>query len=333
MDIEVAIKLVDKLFVQAKNEHLNSVQINLLRGVCLNKSYEEIAEICYCSISYIKMIGAGLWRDLSQILGEKVTKRTVIAILESYDQDLKTGKLRSQRIKSTELSQLTLKTAQDEPIQPQNITYSWFNSALLLQLTEKLDHSVQKALSDTNCNLSGIQFLSKKLQQIHYLSSPQYSLNCEHLDIISICRNLINNLKVYFPDHNIILSLFEEPILPDHDLSVTVLIDKNLVQSILQNLLINALQYSEHKTIVTLALDIEDQKIIFTVIDEGIGIPNQELEQVFQPFYCATNTRQYSRDGLGLFIVERSVRLHQGEIFVSSQIKEGSTFRVILPVI
>jgi signal transduction histidine kinase len=278
------------------------------------------------------MIGAKLWRDLSHILGEKVTKKTVRAILESYDRDLKTGKLISQRIKPAELYQSTLKNYQYKPIHTQKIAYSWFNSDLLLQL-EKLEYSVRKASTDKNYSLSDVQFLFKKIQLIHYLSSPQYALHCEHLDIIIICRNLINYFQLDFSDRNIILSLFDEPILTDYDLSINVLIDRNLIQNILQNLLINALQYSEHKTIVTLDIDIEYQKIIFTVKDEGIGIPERELEQVFQPFYCATNTCQYSRDGLGLFIVERSVRLHQGEIFVSSQIKEGSIFRVILPVI
>lgn len=333
MDIEVTIKLVDQLFVQKKNEHLNSIQINLLRGVCLNQSYEEIADSCYCSISLIKMIGAKLWKDLSHILGEKVTKKTVRAILESYYQDLQTGKLISQRIKPAELYQLPIKNHQYKPIHPQKIAYSWFDSDFLLQLTDKLDYSVRKASTDNNYSLSDVQFLFKKIQVIHYLSSPQYALHCDHLDIVSICRNLINYLQINFPDRNIILSLFDEPILTDYDLSINVLIDRNLIQNILQNLLINALQYSEHKNIVILDIDIEYQKIIFTVKDEGIGIPERELEQIFHPFYCATNTCQESRDGLGLFIVERSVRLHQGEIFVYSQIKEGSIFRVILPVI
>jgi signal transduction histidine kinase len=279
------------------------------------------------------MIGAKLWTELSDILGEKVTKKTVRAILESYDEDLKNGKLISQIIKPAELYQSTLKNYQYKPIHLQKIDYSWFNSDLLLQLTEKLEYSVRKALIDNNYSLSDVQFLLKKIQLIHYLSSPQYALHCEHLDMVGICRNLINYLQLDFPDRNIILSFFDEPILTDYDLSVNVLIDRNLIQNILENLLINALQYSDRKTIVTLDIDIEYQKIIFTVKDEGIGISDQELEQVFRPFYCATNTRQYLRDGLGLFIVERSVRLHQGEIFVSSQIKEGSIFRVILPVI
>ncbi len=100
MEIEAAINLVDKLVFQETNQHLNSIQINLLKGVWLNQSYEEVAKICYCSISNIKLIGSDFWTLLSQILGEKVTKRTARTILESYHEDLKTGKLRSNRIQT-----------------------------------------------------------------------------------------------------------------------------------------------------------------------------------------------------------------------------------------
>lgn len=332
MDIEVAINLVDKLFVQEKNEHLNSIQINLLRGVWLNQSYDEIAKSCYCSISHIKMIGSTLWTDLSKILGEKVTKKTVRAILESYHQDLKAGKLRNQTIKTRPPHQDPPKTHQSQPIPPQVISHPWFNSDLLLQLTEKLDRCVQKASTDRDYNLSKIQSLSKKLQLIHYLSSPQCSLNCHQLDMIQLCRNLINNLTANFPDRQIIFSLFEEPILPHYDLSINTWADPKLVYHSLENVLTNALQYSDPESAITFDLNIEEQKGIFTVVDEGIGIPPDELEQIFQPFYCATNARQRSGDGLGLTIVEKSVRLHHGELSVSSQIEEGSAFTLVLPV-
>src|SRR6056297_2187889 len=98
MDIELVINIVDKLYYEKNNQRLNSIQINLLRGVWLNQSYEQIAKNCYCSVPNVKMIGSELWKLLSQILGEKVTKRTLRIILESYYQDLKIGKIRKTRI-------------------------------------------------------------------------------------------------------------------------------------------------------------------------------------------------------------------------------------------
>ncbi|MDP5339491.1 MAG: hypothetical protein NWQ28_13060 [Nodularia sp. (in: cyanobacteria)] len=97
MDVEVAITLVDNLVFQETGQPLSSIEINLLRGIWLNQSYEQLTETCYCSIAHLKMVGSAFWTLLSKILGEKVTKRRVRAILESYHQDRKTGKLRNGR--------------------------------------------------------------------------------------------------------------------------------------------------------------------------------------------------------------------------------------------
>lgn len=332
MNIEVAINLVDKLVYQETNEHLNSLQINLLRGVWFAQSYEEIAVICHCSVSYIKMMGAAFWKELSQILGEKVTKRNLRVILESYQQDLKTGKLRSNRIQVKNNHKLRKLIHYSSHLPSSEILDSWFDSEILLRLTHRLDHSLNAIATQSKANLRDIKLLLEKLQLIHSLNSQKYLLNRDSFDIIHLCRCLINDFKIDFPNREIILSLFEDQLLPYYDATVSTLIDETLVKHIFKELLFNSLQYSRTESSVILDISIEDQKGIFSIIDQGIGIPADELNQVFQPFYCATNTGQKSRDGLGLTIVEKSVRLHQGEISVSSQINHGSTFTVVLPV-
>jgi signal transduction histidine kinase len=334
MDIETAINLVDDFIYQENEQHLNSIQINLLRGVWLNQSYEEIAEACYCSLSNIKVVGAAFWTELSRMFGEKVTKKTIRFILESYHQDLTTGKLRSTRVK-TQHNQNNLNERLDHTniIQPQEISDSWFNSEMLLRMTERLDYSLKIISSDYNADLSPLQFFAEKLKLIHYLSAENYILNCADLDIIKICRDIIHHLSLDFPNRTITFSLFEEAILPHYNLSISTFIDQKLVEYILTNLLSNALQYSLPNTPITLDLNVEDQKAIFTIVDQGVGIPQDELLQVFQPFYCAANTHHQSGDGLGLTIVEKSVKLHKGQVSVDSQIKQGSTFTVVLPVV
>ncbi|MDP5339490.1 MAG: ATP-binding protein [Nodularia sp. (in: cyanobacteria)] len=80
-------------------------------------------------------------------------------------------------------------------------------------------------------------------------------------------------------------------------------------------------------------MNVEAQQGILTVADQGIGIPPEELEQIFQPFYCVPNARKWSGDGLGLSIVQKSLLLHQGEIYVASEVDNGSVFTVILPIV
>lgn len=334
MDIEKAINLVDRFIYQEKNQHLNTIQINLLRGVWLNQSYEEIAENCYCSLSNIKVVGAAFWAELSQFFGEKVTKKTIRFILESYHQDLITGKLRSTRLQTQHnYNKLHNRLNSTNMIQPQGIADPWFNSEILLRMTERLEHSLNTISTDSHAATRRLQSFSDKLKLLHDLSAKDYTLNCADVDIIKLCRDVIHHLSLAFPDRTIIFSLFEDAILPEYNLSLSTFIDQKLVEYILMNLLYNALQYSSPTTPVILDLNVEDQKGIFTIIDQGVGIPANELVQVFQPFYCAANTYDKSGDGLGLTIVEKSVKLHQGQVSVDSQIEQGSTFTIVLPVV
>ena len=333
MDIEGAINLVDKLVYQKTNEHLNSMQISLLRGVWFEQSYPEIAANCYCSVSYLKAQGSGFWKGLSQVLGEKVTKKNLRTILESYQQDLKAGKLRSHRIQAIDKQKKLPKPIHHPFYLTSNETLdSWFDSSILLQLTHRLDNFLEATSTLSQRNKDDLQLLSEKLKLIHCLNIKKYLLNRESVNIINICRCLINDLKIDFPNREIIVSLFEDPILPHYDVTMTTLIDKKLVKNILKELLFNALQYSSAESPVTLDINVENRKGTFSIIDQGIGINPDELSQIFLPFYCATNVSQKSRDGLGLTIVEKSVRLHQGEISVMTQLQKGSIFTVVLPV-
>lgn len=332
MDVEVAITLVDSLVFQETDQHLSSLQISVLRGVWFNLSYEELTETCYCSVPHLKTVGSRLWALLSQILGEKVNKRTVRTILESYHQDRKTGKLRGKRI-NTQENRLRKPSNTIKINKFVEKADSWFNSDLLLQLTDRLEYFLHNTLTCSDADLSQFKSFSETMRLIHSLSSENYSLNRIPFDMISICRNVINDFNVDFPNRTIILSMFEETVLPDYDLTLITLIDENLVKNIIKHLLSNALKYSTSENIVTLDVNVEEQQGILTVVDQGIGIHPEELEQVFQPFYRATNARQYSGDGLGLSIVEKSVRLHQGELSVVSDMEYGSVFTVMLPIV
>lgn len=327
MNIEVAINLVDTLYFEKNNQHINSVQMNLLRGVWLDYSYEEIANICYCSISNIKMIGSTFWTELSQILGEKVTKKTVRAILESYHEDHKTGKIR-KTLHQTEKQYILPKNAETKIDLPLSKSDLWTSSEILWRMTERLDDSLKKIDSICDTDLNNIKSFSEKLKLLYHLSQPNYLFAPTFSNIIDFFRNLINN----FSHKDIVISLFEEPILFDYDLSINILFDEKILHYLFKQLLINALQYSPADSIITIDINIENQKGIFTITDEGIGIPTNELENIFEPFYCGSNAKEKCGDGLGLTIVEKSVRLHQGEICVSSQIEEGSIFTIILPI-
>ncbi|MFQ5539882.1 MAG: sensor histidine kinase, partial [Candidatus Binatia bacterium] len=118
--------------------------------------------------------------------------------------------------------------------------------------------------------------------------------------------------------------------------------DKSKVKEILQNLLANAAKYTE-KGVVELKVrrlkgkkvDPKRRRVAFSVRDTGIGIRNEDLSHLFEPFYLAegVDRRKYPGTGLGLSIVKRLVEILDGEIQVQSKWGKGSTFTVIFPLV
>lgn len=97
------------------------------------------------------------------------------------------------------------------------------------------------------------------------------------------------------------------------------------------NLIDNAIKYSRVGGKVELILEKTPNKILISIIDEGPGILEEEIPQIFNRFYRGSKTNNVLGSGLGLAIAKSIINLHQGEIKVSSRGK-GSTFVIILPI-
>jgi PAS domain S-box-containing protein len=109
--------------------------------------------------------------------------------------------------------------------------------------------------------------------------------------------------------------------------------DTRLLRHILINLLSNAIKYSPTGSDVLFDLTRENDRAIFLVKDRGIGIPSHDLEQLYEPFFRATNTGSIGGTGLGLAIVYESVMTHGGTIACESTEGEGATFTIHLPIV
>jgi signal transduction histidine kinase len=111
--------------------------------------------------------------------------------------------------------------------------------------------------------------------------------------------------------------------------ALQVLGNEQLLITVFQNLLDNGVKYSSNHEVFA-DLRLRDGGIEVKVRDYGIGIPPEELEQVFQPFYRSSNAQEISGHGIGLSLVERILRLHNGEVGVQSAVGKGTTFTVFL---
>ncbi len=118
--------------------------------------------------------------------------------------------------------------------------------------------------------------------------------------------------------------------LPDDSMKLKVNGSAPLLQLAISNIVSNACKYSSNKT-AYVALGAFDKGVLILIRDEGIGIPEQELSYIYDPYFRASNTANFLGYGIGLPLARNIVKMHHGQLFVSSTLGKGTTVRIELP--
>ncbi|MFC1613099.1 sensor histidine kinase [Patescibacteria group bacterium] len=110
--------------------------------------------------------------------------------------------------------------------------------------------------------------------------------------------------------------------------------DEKMLRKLMRNLISNAIKYGKKKSEVKIILKRQKGKAEIQVINDGVGIPKEDLPYIFERFYRVDKGRSKSRGGrgLGLAICKWIVELHKGNIRVESKCRKGTTFKVSLPL-
>ena len=173
--------------------------------------------------------------------------------------------------------------------------------------------------------------LNKISQSLLFLAQIGYKENKLNFTIIrtdelimqanEIMNQLIpkNNIKIDFD------------LLPENPKKLKVLGNKELLILAMTNILTNACKYSSNKPVIV-SLASTNNQIVIIVKDQGIGIPESELPFIFDPFYRASNTAAYDGYGIGLPLTQNIIKIHKGELIISSVLHIGVTIQVKLPV-
>lgn len=119
--------------------------------------------------------------------------------------------------------------------------------------------------------------------------------------------------------------------LPENPESININGNLNLLKLALTNIVNNACKYSDNR-VVKLALSVTEANIVISVKDRGIGIPEEELAHVFEPFFRASNTGSYKGYGVGLPLSLNIVRLHKGTISIQTSKQSGTEISILLPL-
>ncbi|MBA4852412.1 HAMP domain-containing sensor histidine kinase [Emticicia sp. BO119] len=201
-------------------------------------------------------------------------------------------------------------------------------SEVQLGLDEKLssveyEKILQNILEDTDKLIS----LSNSLLQ---MARPIDNFNLSKIESIRIeelILSLKNELQHSKPEAIIRANFVNIP--PDEHLTI-IKGNESLLKNAFLNLLDNAIKYSNHQPVDVL-IDFDEKDCIVQIVDKGIGIPKEDLQNIFEPFYRGENAFELQGFGVGLSICQKIIDLHSGRIAVKSEPMQGSVFTISLP--
>ncbi len=188
-----------------------------------------------------------------------------------------------------------------------------------------LDEQFQRMAGIINTQTGRLEKMIAALLDISRIERGQLSLERGPVDIAGLVRSTVSAVRPTLKHHTIELT--------GADAAYVVEGDESRLEQVFQNLIQNAIKYSPGGGAVMIELSHRDGSAVVRVSDQGIGIPADDLPQLFNRFHRARNAEEYHISGLGvgLFVVREIVRLHGGEITVASQQGQGTTFTVRLP--
>jgi signal transduction histidine kinase len=118
--------------------------------------------------------------------------------------------------------------------------------------------------------------------------------------------------------------------LPEDECKLSVNGNLALLKAAFSNIVLNSCKYSDNKP-VKIKISADSKYVIVEITDQGIGIPDREIGQIFVPFFRASNTARYKGYGIGLPLTHNIIRMHQGKADVQSRVDEGTRFTTYLP--
>ena len=147
----------------------------------------------------------------------------------------------------------------------------------------------------------------------------KYESNMQLIDLSDLIEKLLHSFQERFEYRKLITTITP---------SVFIQAEPLLIQLLVNNLLDNAHKYSTIASPITVLLTTQENQIQLMVKDEGVGIPMEERDKIFEKFYRSgnENTRKAKGTGLGLYLTRKIITDHNGDIFVMNNTPRGSIF-------
>jgi signal transduction histidine kinase len=201
-------------------------------------------------------------------------------------------------------------------------------AAQLLENSSNASNNQEKWLR----NLQRIQDSVKHMVQllddiltINRAETGKLEFNPEPLDLEEFCRQFVEEMQLSAGTQHTLKFVCQGE-------ETYASLDEKLMRFILANLLSNAIKYSPRGGQIYFSLKFELDKVRLQIRDRGVGIAIDDQKQLFEPFYRGKNVRHIPGTGLGLVVVKKCVDLHGGSIAIASEVGQGTTATIVLPL-
>lgn len=198
-------------------------------------------------------------------------------------------------------------------------------------LNKSHDPVDQKQLKTIYSNSLRLQKLIDELIQFRKIENGKDTLSIAVVDLIPFTQELVESFQVHAAERDVHLEYCPEPD------SLLANIDHRKIEKILINLISNAIKYNTRGGIVRVTIRQSGTNAVFIVSDEGLGIPEENRQKIFDSFYhnptASLNANGIEKStGIGLSLTKSLVQIHRGRIEVESIVGKGSTFTVSIPI-
>jgi len=165
--------------------------------------------------------------------------------------------------------------------------------------------------------------LIQQLLDVSKIESGRIDYKMESVDFNTFLEESLSLIKHTVPAH---------PIKSQPGNSASVKIDKLRIEQVLSNIIGNAAKYSSPGSFIEIKSILQDEHVVITVKDNGIGMSKKNLDKIFEKFYRnADVVQKYAGLGMGLYISSKIIKEHGGDIWVESTEGKGSLFHFSIP--
>ena len=179
--------------------------------------------------------------------------------------------------------------------------------------------------------LTQAEKLDKKTKALLFLAKTGFDGKSQKFTKIRVDQLILDVIQTVEKINSKSKISLDFSLLPESPEKLKISGNEQLLHLAFSNVILNACKYSENK-VVKVAVGASEKDVIVVIKDSGIGIPENDIPFIFDPYFRASNAKAYEGYGIGLPLANNIVKMHNGALTIASVVNEGTTVRINFPL-